>query len=268
MPRTAASLAIAACLVLSAGIGSARAQGFAALVSPPRFELEVKPGESHRDVIEITNASGQPAKYHMRTADWTVGVDGSVKFEPDALQPGSCRPWVALEARDITVSPGGKYRFRFDVAPPADAPAGECRFAVLVEGGDQRVELSGGPSFPIAARLGVIVYVQVGAAKPALEVVGTKVGPVENQQLPILMVKNTGTAHGRLTGFLNGTDAAGHKLEFTPSTLPILPGETRAIPLTLHLEREERVAVQYPITISGKLEWSDRNTPFEQTFTQ
>ena len=109
MLRNAASLAIAACLILSAGIGAAHAQGFAALVSPPRFELEVKPGESHREVIEITNASGQPAKYHTRTADWTLGVDGSVKFEPDALQPGSCRPWVALEARDITVSPGYAY---------------------------------------------------------------------------------------------------------------------------------------------------------------
>ena len=62
--------------------------------------------------------------------------------------------------------------------------------------------------------------------------------------------------------------AAGHKLEFTPSTLPILPGETRAIPLTLHLEREERVAIQYPVTISGKLEWGDRTTAFEQTFTR
>ncbi len=60
------------------------------------------------------------------------------------------------------------------------------------------------------------------------------------------MVRNSGTAHGRLTGFLSGTDAAGNKLEFTPSTLPILPGETRGIPLTLHFEREERVPVVVP----------------------
>ncbi|HXZ49175.1 MAG TPA: hypothetical protein VEG27_09140 [Usitatibacter sp.] len=264
MIRNAAPVALAACL-LACAIPAARAQGFAALVSPPRFELQVKPGESHREVIEITNASAQAAKYHVRTADWTLSPDGAVKFV-DALMPASCRPWVALEAHDITVSPGGKYRYRFDVAPPAGAAAGECRFAVLIEGGEQKVELSGGPSFPIAARLGVIIYVQIGAAAPKLEVVGAKVATVEQQKLPVVLVKNSGNAHGRLTGFLSGTDAAGQSLEFTPSTLPILPGETRAIPLTLHIERGPRVTITYPITIRGNLEWSGGKTPFEQTF--
>ncbi len=116
---------------------SATAQGFAALVSPPRFELALKPGERQREVIEITNASGQPSKYRVRTADWTLDENAAVKFD-DALKAGSCRPWVALEAREITVSPGGKYRFRFDIEAPANASAGECRFAVLIEGESRR----------------------------------------------------------------------------------------------------------------------------------
>lgn len=256
--------------VLAAAVVAPRvhAQGFAALVSPPRFELAAAPGKRVRDVIEITNASGQPAKFKLRTADWTLGPNAEVKFE-DALKPGSCRPWVAIERRELTVSPGGKYRYRFEVEPPADAPAGECRFAVLIEGDETAVPMAGGPSLPIAGRLGVIVYVTVGGAKPRLDVVGGKVATVDRQQLPVIMVKNTGNAHGRVTGFLDGTDAAGKKLEFTPATLPILPGETRAIPLTLYKERDEAVAIAYPITIRGKLEWGDNNTtPFEQSFVR
>ncbi|HEY5000089.1 MAG TPA: hypothetical protein VII36_13130, partial [Usitatibacter sp.] len=195
----------------------ATAQGFAALVSPPRFELAAKPGEKVREVMEITNASAQGAKYRLRTADWTFSPNASVTFD-DSLKPGSCRPWVAIESRQISVSPGGKYRYRFEVSPPADAPAGECRFAILVEGDEQQVQTPGGPAFPIAGRLGVIVYVTIGDSAPNLEVTGTKVAVVNGDDLPVLMVKNTGNAHGRVSGFLSGTDAAGKKLDFSAST--------------------------------------------------
>ncbi|HET9576737.1 MAG TPA: hypothetical protein VFP44_02860 [Usitatibacter sp.] len=264
---TAFAAALSALAALGAA-GTTLAQGFAALVSPPRFELAAQPGKRLRDVIEITNASGQASKFRLKTADWTLGTDGAVRFD-DALKPGSCRPWVAIERRDLTISPGGKYRYRFEVEPPADAPPGECRFAILVEGDETSVPMPGGPSLPISGRLGVIVYVAVGNAGPQLDVVGGKVASVNQQQLPVIMVKNSGNAHGRVTGFLGGTDAAGRKLEFTPSTLPILPGETRAIPLTLYQEREEAVAIAYPITIRGKLEWGEnKSTPFEQSFVR
>jgi hypothetical protein len=259
---------VAVAALLAAIPACAFAQGFAALVSPPRFELTAKPGERLRDVMEITNASTQSARYRLKTADWTLDDNAAVKFD-DALKPGSCRPWVAIESRQITVSAGGKYRYRFEMAPPADAPAGECRFAILIEGDEQNVQTPGGPAFPIAGRLGVIVYVTLGGAQPQLEVVGGRVAPVNGEDMPIAMVKNSGNAHGRLTGFLSGTDAAGKKLEFTPSTLPILPGETRAISLGLYKEQDEAVKIAYPITIRGKLEWGDnKSTPFEQRFAK
>ena len=264
-----AYLRVFACAALIAATpASSLAQGFAALVSPPRFELTVKPGERLREVMEITNASAQSAKYRLKTADWTLDDNAAVKFD-DALTAGSCRPWVAIEGRQITVSAGGKYRYRFEVAPPVDAPAGECRFAILIEGDEQNVQTPGGPAFPIAGRLGVIVYVTLGGAEPKLEVIGARVASVNAEDMPVMMVKNSGTAHGRLAGFLSGTDAQGKKLEFTPATLPILPGETRAISLVLYKERDEPVKIAYPITIRGKLEWGDaKSTPFEQSFAK
>jgi hypothetical protein len=244
------------------------AQGFAALVSPPRFELAAKPGDKVRQVMEITNAGGAAAKYKLRTADWTLGADGSVKFE-DTLGAASCRPWVAIESKQISISSGAKYRFRFEVSPPADAPVGECRFAIMIEGDEQAVQTPNGPSFPISGRLGVIVYVSVGDAKPQLDIMGTKIGPVNDVPVPILLVKNNGNAHGRITGFLSGTDASGKKLEFTPSTLPILVGETRDISLVPYGDKDEVVKIAFPITIKGKLEWGEnQSTAFEQTFSR
>jgi hypothetical protein len=85
----------------------------------------------------------------------------------------------------------------------------------------------------------------------------------------MLQVRNTGTAHGRLDGFLSGTDASGRKLEFTISTLPILPGETRAISLTANRgEKEAPFKISYPVTIRGNLEWNGKSTAFEQRFAQ
>ena len=245
--------------------GAASAQEFATGVSPPRFELVAKGGDRLRHVVEISNASPQAARLRIKTADWTLEPDYAVSFF-DTLQPGSCRPWVALERREVTVPSGGKYRYRFEVTPPPDAPAGECRFALLIEGDDQEVKTANGMSFPVAGRIGVIVYVAIGGAAPQLEVISTRTATVDTERTPVLIVKNTGNAHGRVAGFLSGRDAQGRDLEFTPSTFPILPGETRAVALKASIGKDDAIQVAYPITIRGALEWADKRVPFEQRF--
>ena len=54
---------VARCRARAGGCHCARprsaAQGFAAMVSPPRFELTGKPGQTQRQVIEIMNADAQ-----------------------------------------------------------------------------------------------------------------------------------------------------------------------------------------------------------------
>jgi hypothetical protein len=246
------SIAIAACAAIVAT--PALAQGFAAVVSPPRFELSVKPGERVREVVEISNASAQSATYHVRTGDWTLAPDAGVTFT-DALAARSCRPWVAIERREIVVPGGGRYRYRFEVQPPANAPPGECRFALLIEGDEVPVRTQSGLNVPVSGRIGVIVYVAVGQAAPELQIVGTTIGEVDGHPMPILNVRNVGNAHGRLTGFLSGVDAKGRTLDFAPSTLPILPGETRAIALVAGTAPDVIAEVAYPVRVRGILEW-------------
>src|ERR1700693_4128560 len=146
-----------------------RAQGFAALISPPRFEVAAKPGKTLRNVIEVSNRSTANAKYLIHTADWTLSPDFSVSFHDD-LQPGSCRPWVALERPIVEVPGGGTLRYRFEVTVPADAPAGECHFAVMIEGDQPSIARSSGLNVPVTGRIGVIVYLAVGAGEPDLEI--------------------------------------------------------------------------------------------------
>ena len=137
MPTLRWLLACAAGLVL---VPAAHAQGFAAYISPPRFEVRVPPGQRLREVLEIQHVGQQKGGYRLYTNDWTFGADNAVAFS-DELAPDSCRPWVAIERRELTLESGARYRYRFEINPPADTPPRECRFAIMVEGLDPALSL-------------------------------------------------------------------------------------------------------------------------------
>jgi hypothetical protein len=249
-------------VVLSASV---RAQGFAAMVSPPRFELSAKPGKTLRGVIEVSNRSSAPGRFLIHTADWTMGRDFSVSFQ-DELQPGSCRPWVAIERPKVEVPGGGTLHYRFEVTVPADAPAGECRFAVMIEGDEPSIAGSQGLNMPITGRIGVIVYVAVGDSRPDMEILGPTITTLNGQRVPTLRVHNGGSAHGRVSGFLTGTDANGISYDFTPADFPILPQEEREVFLTPSTAAQEHPTLTFPVTVKGTLEWGDRKTELNQRF--
>jgi hypothetical protein len=241
------------------------AQGFAALVSPPRFELATQPGRTLRSVVEVSNRSTAPARYLIHTADWTFSPDFSVSFHDD-LQSGSCRPWVAIERPEVVVPGGGTLRYRFEVNVPADAAAGECRFAVMIEGAEPSIARSSGFDIPVTGRIGVIVYLTIGDGAPDLEVFGPKIATLNGRQLPALRVHNSGTAHGRMTGFLTGTDAKGISYDFTPTDFPILPHEEREVFLTPSTPTDDHPTLTFPVTVKGTLEWAKRRTELNQLF--
>jgi hypothetical protein len=256
-------------LLLLAWTSLAPAADFSFAISPPRFELTAKPGERVRQTIEITNAAAQPNGLLVRTADWELRADDSVVFH-DALQPASCRSWVAIERRELTVPSRLPYRFRFEVAPPADQAPVECRFAILLEGKDSSFAGSTG-ALPVGARVGVIVYVAVGDVKPELSVTGMRVEARNGQPTAVLDVRNTGTAHGRLDGFLSGTDARGQVVDVAPANTPILPGQTHTVALSFTKRGDPNTAaqVEFPLAVKGKLEWGKgRSTELDQRIIQ
>ncbi len=243
------------------------AQGFAAMVSPPRFELKTKPGKTVRSVIEVSNRSSAPAKFLIHTADWTLGSDFGVSFH-DELQQGSCRPWVALERPEVVVPGGGTLRYRFEATVPADAPPGECRFAVMVEGDQPSIARSTGLNVPVTGRIGIIVYLTVGDGEPDLQVLAPEVTTLNGQQVPTLRIHNGGTAHGRMGGYLTGTDAKGVSYDFTPSDFPILPQEVREVFLTPSSATNDHPTLTFPVTVKGTLEWGNHKTEVDQLFEE
>ena len=264
-----AGVQAAACLALAAALAApAQAQGFGASISPPRFELQVKAGQTLREVIDIQHVGGQNGKFRIYTNDWTLQPDGSVRFTSE-LGADSCRPWVAVERRELTITPGARYRYRFEVTPPPDTAPRECRFAVMIEGSDPARVEQGGLDIPVGGRIAVIVYASVGGAAPQLAISPKGVAELNQQTLPALEVRNTGAAHGRLEGFLSGTDAAGHKFDLSPAGLPVLPGETRIV--TLNPVTDEKTAlppIKYPLRVTGALEWGSNRVALEHTFTR
>lgn len=263
--KRGAGLFVLYILSLAAMPAIALAQGFVALASPPRFELSAKPGEAVRSILEINNPAPVAASYTVRTADWSFDSKRNLLFH-ETPQADSCRPWVALEQREIKLAASGRMRFRFEVQVPAGTAPRECRFALMIEGSNPLLQRTGNIAFPVSGRLGVIVYVAVGGAQPQLEIVDAVLVQGQNGWVPTLTVKNTGLAHGRLAGFLDGTDAIGTRYDFGPASEPILPGDTRDI--ALHIERhdDKKTAVTHPLTIRGKLEWGRQSTRFEHRF--
>ena len=254
------------------------AQDFALSISPPRFELSAQPGQTVRAVAELSNASASATQLNFSTAEWELTPEGGVTLSND-LKPGSCRPWVAIERRQAALQAKSLIRYRFEVSPPADVAATECRFAIVVSGTEAQVSPGENVSFPISGQIAIIVYVSVGDVKPNLQIVKADVVNIDGAKTPVLMVQNAGTAHGRLSAFLTGTDANGVKREFSPSSLPILPGETRRIALTVDagtdaVETAGRAAnpypkpdvIAYPLKMTGTLNDSANSFSFEGVF--
>mgnify|MGYP006194916835 CR=1 FL=1 len=255
---------VLACLLALAPLG-VLAQGFAAYITPPRFEVQVDAGKTLRQVVEIQHVGLQKGLYRVYTNDWSLLPDNSVAFS-DTLASDSCRPWVAVERRELTIEPSARYRYRFEISPPPGTPARECRFALMIEGLDP-ARVQGDLNFPVGGRIGVIVYAAIGGAAPQLEIASTRVVMVEGKPTAVVDVRNRGNAHGRLEGFVNGTDSSGVRFEMAPADLPILPGETRAIALSPVVEDGKPVpGVRFPLVVSGKLEWGRNSVPLDTRF--
>lgn len=254
-------------LLASLWSGSAAAQAVAApfeiAVSPSRLELQAKPGQRLGQTLRIYNVGNQVGSLAFRTVDWSLSETGDLQFH-DELQAGSCRPWVALERRTRQIPARGNEPYRFQVSVPADAPRGECRFMIAIEGVDPAQVAainSGGTSLnlPVSGRIAITVYVAVGGAKPQLELVRIGTDSLKNERRPVVVVRNTGDAHGRLDGALDLRDADGKALELVPDGAPVLPGQTRTLALNVrHKDKDKaHVPLRFPLKVSGTLDWEE-----------
>lgn len=203
------------------------------MVSPPRFELQAKSGEVVRQVLGVTNGSPDLASFTVKTADWRLEDTGSVAYAEGEPAADSCRRWVRIERHVIKVAPQQTRNYRFEVHVPPEAPSGECRFAFLIGSEAARITPSGSNQIhiPLIGRIGVIVYVTVGDAKPKLKLGRLALRKIEGTTTPVATFRNSGNAHGRVLGAVEAQDAKGRKVDLVAEQAVILPGVERTIRL-------------------------------------
>jgi len=227
-------------------------------VSPPRFELRAKPGQTLNEAFSIHNDETRLTELAFRSADWTLRPDGGVDIAGSALQPGSCRPWVVIERATYALAQRATKRYRFQINVPADAPVGECRFALLIEPAkpDTSVKL-GQVQFPVTGRVAVIVYVAVGDAVGKVDVESFATGKSGRQTVPVVTLTNSGNATARPEGILRGRDATGKELQFFLGGYPVLPGQTRTLPIFVETDARngKPLPFEFPVELSGTIEW-------------
>lgn len=244
-------LSIASLLVSPYGYGAD--SGFAGGITPSRFELETKQGELLRRSFKLYNLSSRPQQFKVRTVEWQFSPEGQISFQ-DALAGDSCREWVRLERRKVSVVPDPQQprNFRFEVQVPADAEPRQCRFALMVESTSDAVDTNfadGALNLPITGRIAVIVYLNIGDVQPELQFGTLAVREVNTRRFPTMEVHNSGEAHGRLDADLVALHKDGSKTQLSIDTTPILPHQTRYLALMPESGKE----LTYPLTITGKL---------------
>lgn len=266
-----ARLGAGAALAAFAVLGTAHAAGFEVAVSPSRFEVSAKAAQRLGQSITIHNLGATPTDVALRTLDWTFSPEGSVSYH-DELLAGSCRPWVTLERRSLRVPAQGRSSLRFQVDVPADAPRGECRFMLAVEGIEPayQAQLQGGSaslSLPVSGRIAVAVYVMVGGAEPKLQIEQFGVKDINGKRTPVVTVSNKGDAHGRLDGGLESVDAKGQKFDLVPESTPIMPGQTRTLPLAARGEPNQKPPeFTLPVRGKGQLDWEQGSFKLDVEF--
>lgn len=248
------------CILAGMSLQPAHADGFSAAATPSRFELDAKAGQVLSRAIELQHVGAKESEYSLRSADWSLTEDKGLEFFSE-LRPDSCRPWIRLERKTVKMRPNEKRKIRFEVHVPQEAPRGECRFALMVEGADSKqVSLTQDAQvqLPLSGRLGIIVYVGIGGAQPKLELEQLKTIDEHGQRVPAVVVRNTGDAHGRLDGALQGIDAGGKRLLFPVSTLPVMPGQSRTLPLTPteSMTSKAQPELTWPVKLEGRLDWN------------
>jgi fimbrial chaperone protein len=250
------SLMSALLAIFSLIANTAFAAPFEVGATPTRFVLSGKSAARIGQTLTIYNLGNTATELSLRTLDWTYSESGNVTYH-DELLPNSCREWVTLERKTLKLGARDKRDFRFQLDVPADAPRGECRFMLSLEGVEpaHRSLLDSGASHlsvPVSGRIAIAVYV----AEPKLEMKEVTTEDVDGLRTPVIRVSNVGDAHGRLDGGLSAVDAEKKEFELLPDGTPILPGQTRSIRLLPKSDGpKSNIVMVYPVVSKGSIDW-------------
>lgn len=105
------------------------------VVSPPRIDIEGKPGETYQKTVKVTNSSDKELILKAMTIDFIVQDDAGtpVKVSESASGRYLASPWFTLDRSELVIPPKGTEQLIVAVTVPADALPGGHYAGVFFE---------------------------------------------------------------------------------------------------------------------------------------
>ncbi|WP_152190781.1 WxL protein peptidoglycan domain-containing protein [Georgenia satyanarayanai] len=133
------------------------------------FRLELEPGASHTDHVEVANYSEEPITLALLASDGTVTAGGNFDVLPSDVAPEAAGSWVEIEDA-VVLEPMGSAVVPFTVTVPEDATPGDQPAGIVASlrsvGTDEE-----GSSVALDSRAGARLHLRVaGDIVPALGV--------------------------------------------------------------------------------------------------
>lgn len=211
-------------------------------VTPLRVELKTGPGGTYTQTVTLTNHDKSAVRIHARVDDWYLSKDGTPQFKlADGTMAYSAASWVRVNPVEQVAQPGASGLVRFTTTTPVGTAAGGYRAAIMFEfspPGAEAAAMAKGVMF--RGRVAAIVYITVGAPKPAIDLVDVQPRLQPGQPPSIVAtLKNTGRVHVRTKGQMLIHDKAGTMVRRMPvPDVPVLPESERDVVIALAEDRQ------------------------------
>ncbi len=238
---------LAILLVTTLWTMQAMAQEWAVRIEPETIKLAGDEGDVLEAEFALINTDDWPAQANLVAVNWKYDQSGRRVFGSEVKVANDCRHWWNKSVVELQLRPSVAELYRLEIIIPDDTEEMECHFAV------EAVPVSGDGRF--ASRY-LVIYVNAEGAEPELEFNSLVMGKdAAGNKQPMVVIKNTGTAHSKLYGLLEGEDEEGQDLDVVVRSTEILAGETRAIPLLISKEGGGEAWWSTPLEIDGSLNW-------------
>ncbi|MEM8615788.1 MAG: hypothetical protein AAGF20_02530, partial [Pseudomonadota bacterium] len=219
-----------AAIISSALVASALpVAAFGIGLQPTTVEMQIEPGERHRQVIHLGNVHTEDTiALTLGLADWSLDEAGQIELMPPGEGEGSASDWVRFSPAFVTLQPGETEQIIVDMAAPIRVSrAGDHRFA-LIASTILPEERSGQSGVWKKYQLASLFYLTLGEGESTPSVRGASLSTAPNGQAQVdLAFENTGNAHARLRGQMTVKGDGADPIFVPLNNIVVLDGATR-----------------------------------------
>ena len=210
------------CFVQAADIG----------LSPPRFDLSARLGETVTETVIVLSDAPEVQQIQVEMGDWLMGPAGDLIFLPPGSVEVSASNWVAPEATVFELGASASREFRVSVTVPEDANLNGTYHTMAFFTVIPPPTETSGVGVVTTTRIGLTVYVTVaGTEDNSSELVDLF---QVDDRVVTAAVANVGNTVMRLGGLLELRDEQGAtKYRIEVPDVPVLRDSEREVEMIL-----------------------------------